>query len=192
MDELISIIQFHTAVPFGYGLFLLIWLIITIGSLRKMMILIWRRQYHSSGFYLFSAIFICSIAYLYGTVRYEQNLDMNPVFKDEDIVGRWEYGKAKMILEPSGQAQFSFSKTVSSRVHLHSGNGFWHREGDFNIKIHSLNADQSATYGLFRVIKYHDDYRIIIDDFNDPDMWDGSLGFRKATLSVASLSAGYQ
>ena len=190
MDEFIAIMQFRTAAPFGYGLFLFIWIIITIGSFRKMVIMLFRGQLESPRLYLFSAIFICCIAYLYGAFRYDKNLDMNPIFKDEDVVGMWQYGEAKMILEQSGQARFLFDDAIENRIHMNSGNGYWSREGDFNLVIADHDTDQSS-YELFRVIKYHDNYRIIIADFDDPDMWDGSLGFRKVMSSVSNSAVDH-
>ena len=114
---------------------------------------------------------------LFANIVFEQNLDMNPMFKEADIVGTWQDDQSRLEFAANKQVIFQFDNAYKSRVPVFAGNGTWSRKDDFEIII-TINAKTSKLYPL-RVIKVGRNYHLILEDFDDPDLWDHHLGFKK-------------
>jgi hypothetical protein len=50
----------------------------------------------------------------------------------------------------------------------------------YSALLIGFNWDESRTKrAQLRVLRYDSELRIIVEDFEDPDIWDGHLGFRR-------------
>ena len=176
MEDFVSKIQFSTAIPFGYLIFSIAWFSVMFWAAKNIFIQCWKKNYFNKKLYLSFIVAFLGAAYLYSSIIYSNNLDMNPSFKEEHLLGSWEYNESNLELHSGGTAKLQFSESLKKRTGLVNGEGYWYKYQDFTIII-SSNVD-SQTNSQFRVIKYADSYRIIVDDYDDPDMWDGHLGFK--------------
>ncbi|AJQ94770.1 hypothetical Protein YC6258_02732 [Gynuella sunshinyii YC6258] len=107
---------------------------------------------------------------------------MNPFFNESSLVGEWNYGNSELLLSSDGTAKISLSSSLLARLNIDNGEGYWRKEGDFNLLIGSASANFASKSGMLRVIQYAENYRLIIEDYDDPDMWDGSLGFKQKNM----------
>jgi hypothetical protein len=182
MDEFISIIQFHTAIPFGYLLFSLLWLSVVAWALKNIVSTLWSRRFRGLRIYIAGCLLVVSFGYVYASIRYSENINMNPFFQESALVGEWSYGGSKLVLKPDGIATINLSKSLLARLGIDNGDGYWRKEGDFNLVLGSAAVNFESKNGMLRVIQYAEKYRLIIEDYEDPDMWDGSLGFKQKNM----------
>lgn len=182
MDEFISIIQFHTAIPFGYLLFSALWLGIVVWALKNTISNFWSKNFRRPKLYIAGCILVVAVGYAYASIKYSENLNMNPFFQESTLVGEWEYGSSTLVLKPDGRAKISLSNSLLARLNIDNGEGYWRKEGDFNLVLGSNAVNFVSKNGLLRVIQYSNKYRLIIEDYEDPDLWDGSLGFKRKNM----------
>lgn len=182
MDEFISIIQFRTAIPFGYLLFFLLWLAVVVWAFKNVVSNIWAKNFLKPKIYIAGSVLLLAAGYAYASIRYSENINMNPFFNESDLVGEWNYGDSKLVLKSDGVAQISLSNSLLARLDLDNGEGYWRKKGDFNLVLGSNSVNLMPKNGIFRVFQYAENYRLIIEDPDmreDPDMWDGNLGFKQ-------------
>lgn len=86
------------------------------------------------------------------------------------------------MLKPSGTAKITFSSSLLARLNVDNGEGCWGKDGDFNLVLGSSRVDSASKNGLLRVMQYAGKYRLIVEDYEDPDMWDGSFGFKRKNM----------
>jgi len=182
MDEFISRIQFHTAIPFGYLLFSLLWLGTVVWAIKNIVSNLWARNFRGPKIYIAGSLLIVAVGYAYASIKYSVNINMNPFFQESVLVGEWDYGNSKLVLNPDGTAKINLSNSLLTRLNIDNGEGYWRKEGDFNLVLGSNAVNFVSENGLLRVIQYADKYRLIIEDYEDPDMWDGSLGFKRKNM----------
>ncbi len=182
MDEFISIIQFHTAIPFGYLLFSLLLLGVVVWALKNIVSNLWTKKLRGPKLYIAVILLIAAIGYTYASIRYSENINMNPFFNESALVGEWNYGNSELVLKPDGTAKISLSDSLLERLNIDNGEGYWRKDGDFNLVLGSDAVNFVSKNGKLRVIQYAEKYRLIIEDYEDPDMWDGSLGFKQKNM----------
>lgn len=90
-------------------------------------------------------------------------VDLNPVVRPDDLVGSWRDGGQTLALRADQTYQFRGPTTMR---------GNWGLD-DWNL---SLDSGVKA-----RVIKANGAYRIIVSFPDNPDLWDGRLGFARET-----------
>lgn len=180
MDEFISLIQFRTAIPFGYLLFSIAWLVLTVSGIITILVLAWKKKYRSPKLYLMLSLVALNFGYAYVNIYYGSDLDLNPLFSESELIGEWGDGKSKMLLLENGKAKLFLSPKHRKRLEIDNGSGYWYKENNFNLIIGSNERDRESKNALFRVIKYGKNYRIIIEDYEDLDQWDGGLGFKQS------------
>lgn len=103
---------------------------------------------------------------------------MNPIFNQSDLVGEWKYGRSKLLLKSDGTAEISVSNSMQLKLGIDNGEGYWRKNGDFNLVLGSNAVNFTSKNTVFRVIQYAGNYRLVIGDYEDPDIWDGDLGFK--------------
>jgi len=172
MDDFLSLIQFRTAMPFGYLFFFLFWLYVGVWSIKKIYKCLRAKEFTKPKLYIAATILLLNLSYMYSNVLFTEALNFNPFFKEADVVGKWIDGESSIELLANGQVTLKLNKDYEERLHLISGSGSWYKEYDFNIII------SNSSHTVMRVIKYNQEYRMIVDDYGDPDAWDGSLGFK--------------
>lgn len=162
--------------PFGYLMFGTIWLIGTIGLMVFVIRSLMRRNIFNFRFGFAIAGLTLSAAILVANVVFSNSLNVNPLFTRSDLTGSWMTGSSEFRLEQDGSAIFAFEPTARSRIGVSNGPGYWKRVDDFMI---SLSNQRNVDQPVLRVIRFNDQYRIVIEDYGDFDQWDGDLGFRK-------------
>ncbi len=168
--------------PFGYLLFSLLWLGVVVWAVKNIVSNLFAKRFHGPKMYIAGGLLIVAVGYAYASVRYSENINMNPFFKESALVGDWTYGNSKLVLMPEGIAVINFSNSLLEKMGIDNGEGYWKKEGDFNLVLGSTVVNFESKNGILRVIQYAGKYRLIIEDYEDPDMWDGSLGFKQKNM----------
>lgn len=106
-------------------------------------------------------------------------IDLNPSFNDSDIIGDWKDGDSYIQLKPDQTVHFTFGERYRARMGIVSGDGHWHKQGDFNIRITDANSEKSLP--MLRVIKIRDKYRLKME-VNDPDLYDYRWVFKRSSF----------
>lgn len=191
MDEFISIIQFRTVVPFGYFLFFAAWLGLSVWAVIKIVIMMWRREFRSIKLYTMLVVLGLTFGYAYSSVVYSRKINFVPSFSEADLIGEWVDGDSKLVLFSGGGVEFLLSDDHLTRLGMDNGKGYWHKEHGYFVILGSSTESGGINDGVndyvsnipdngeLRLIKYGEHFRIIIEDYGDPDMWDGHLGFKQ-------------
>lgn len=178
MDTIFSALQVRSAIPFGYLLLALGW-IVGMSALAVVMLRgIRRRNFASLRFFVSAAGFCFGALIFVANIVFPDRLEFNPLFSVEDLIGSWAQGASSFDFENGNTATFFLEPELRNRLGVSNGGGYWEKSGDFSISIGNQSVSQTA---ILRVVRYEDELRIIIQDFSDLDMWDGDLGFRKPT-----------
>lgn len=179
MEDLFSILLIRTAIPFGYLIYAVMWLVVSLWAIVTIVRLCWTGRFGSIKLYVASALLFLSAATIYSNMMFDKYLDLNPGFADADIIGTWRDGNSEFTLLETGRTIIDLTDEHRYRLDVENGEGTWQKIYDFNIKISDAQEKPGSKTGLLRVIRFNEKYRIIIDDFDDPDMWDGDLGFKR-------------
>jgi len=182
MDNLISVIQFRTSVPFGYLIFALIWLMISLWAAKNIIQLCWKKKFRSVKLYIASGILLVNSAYAYVNIAFEEYLNLNPLFVEADVFGEWQDGNSSFSLLQDGTAVLKMDKEHRTRLGLENGKGYWYKHQDFYISIGNAQKESSSKSVLLRVVNFNGKYRVIADFPLDPDEWNGDLGFKRQDI----------
>jgi hypothetical protein len=178
MERLLEILQFRTAIPFGYALFfLLLCLMASVGLLVFIVGLL--RRHTQSGRLVACAgwLMLCGAIIVYAANwLFEARLDLNPSVQPKELAGEWNDGKARLHLRDNGTFELEASGKLARRLGAQRAAGQWSLD-DYNLH---LQTPAGHPHAALRVIRFGQHYRIIIDDFGDFDAWDGRLGFKQS------------
>lgn len=174
-EFIIETFSVRTGVPFGYLFFMLLLLGLTVFSLYHFVKFASPRTPNKShpviaGFcILFISVTIwASIAS--GGIEFN-----NHGVKDTQLYGEWVDGKSRLVLYPNGTFSSKFiSHNYNERVGISENKGKWHVSGSSVILVNN----KGKTSNPFRILKFREKHRLILDDFKDPDLWDGRLAFK--------------
>lgn len=157
MTEVMSQLRLSSGMPFGM-LFIIVFLVgaCTIGLLAAV-------RARRTGWRVAAAV----VALLAGgrlalgiLSEFLVPVDLNPVVRAEELVGLWREGPQTLTL--AADHTFRFEGSTTSR-------GQWSLD-DWNLSLEGVDA---------RVIKANSTYRIVVAFPDDPDLWDGRLGFAR-------------
>ncbi len=180
MEEfIIKYFSFGAAVPFGYMFFLIYILLSSIWAIRGLIGLIVTREIRWVRHGLAVALLLLNGLFYFAGHLTSQNLDFNPFSSSEDFVGHWQDGQSRMVLYADGSAEFELTDEYLTRLGVANGQGYWATYRDFNLNISNQSNTEVEREKRFRIIKFRDDYRLIIEDYDDRDLWDRHLGFEK-------------
>ena len=179
MEKYSEYLQFSTAVPFGYLIFYTLCLVAWFWGVKNIISSIRRRNFSSVGFLggNLAAGFVSML--FFADLIFSTGLELNPSFGHSEVVGSWADGNSHIQFRPDGTAHFALEKIYADRLGVISEEGTWKKWQDFTIRIADNNSARPLP--LLRVIKKYDEYRIIVEDFDDFDMWDHHLGFKKSS-----------
>ena len=177
METFLEYLQFSTAAPFGYAMFYSFWLAVFAISATVILRSIikkhtWRLRFLASVLAMTSAVLIVG-----ANIVFENGLNLNPATVTFNPIGVWTDADSTIEFRPDGTASFEFGRRYADRTKPRQGEGIWRLSGDFNISIVNSNATRSLP--PLRVISMRDEFRLILEDFDDFDMWDNHLGFKK-------------
>jgi len=188
MNELIPAIQFRTDLPFGYLIFWLTWLMISLWAAKNVIQLCWKKKFRSVKLYIASVLLLVNSAYLYVDITIEEYLDYNPRFVEADMFGEWQDESSSFSLLQDGTAVLNLDKEHRTLLGLENGKGYWHKHQSYYISIGKGQKESSSKSVLFRVISFKGKYRLIIAI--DPlvlDGWNGDLGFKREDFVKENL-----
>lgn len=183
MEDLLSLMQVRTAVPFGYLIFWLAWLSVSFWAAKNVVQQCWTKRYRSARLYVALGLLFLSSLFLYSNIRFDAYLNMNPLFAEADVIGEWQDGDSQFTLLQNGRAILNLNDEYKRRLGLENGEAYWQKHYDFNIRIGSNRKGRGPDTAVLRVISFNGKFRIIVDDYEDPDMWDGNLGFKRENLA---------
>lgn len=157
MTELLSRLRLASGIPFGMLVFLA-WLVGLgvvgiVGAFRLR-----RRAWRVAA----AALAVLAGGRLALGIASELLLDedLNPVVRPAQLVGSWRDGAQTLALHPDQTFQMRGPTT---------------RTGAWELRDQELSLDGMKA----RVIKVNGAYRIVPSFPEDPDLWDGSLGFAR-------------
>lgn len=166
---------FRTAIPFGYAAFwsglllvAVIGLVLAISSAIVPRLRPWG---------LVVGVGMLSVvgAFVAANIWFDAAVEMNPFPVDRAVLeGTWRDGDAVLVFRSDGTFRLD-PGWLADRLKGHNSHGEWKLD-DWNL---TLLENGGRPLAPLRVIRFRREYRIIVDDFEDPDMWDGRLGFRR-------------
>ncbi len=107
------------------------------------------------------------------TLWAEQNIEWNPSVNETEIIGKWKCNDSILIINSNKTFRFINGQDLTPKVGINLTQGFWEK-AVFNLDL----IDKSGTkLTAFRIIKVSNQFRIIIDNYSEPDLWDGNLDF---------------
>lgn len=177
MERVIEFFQFSTGVPLGYAIFYGFCLVVGFAGIVLAASTAWSGKFLSLRFLGGIAVTGFVAMTLYANIAFEDNLDLNPVFVAQDVVGDWSQGDSHIRFGKDGTAHLALDAYYSRKIGTASPDVTWRKSADFNIKIMDKGARQQPQ--MLRVIRYNGSLRIIVEDFDDPDGWNHDLGFKK-------------
>jgi len=172
-DEFLRLFAFRTGIPCGYLLFFLFsafWCIVAVvllvvGVIRRRALLI----------ALPTTFLFLAAAFVVGNVAYERALDLNPHVTDSEFVGTWRTARSILTLRPDGLYELHAGEDLAKDFRTSSSRGKWQRESTFGVRL----VDASGkSLPVLRAITFRGRLHLIIE-FDDPDAWDGDLGFSR-------------
>ena len=158
--------------PCGYLLFFLFgafcclvaFAVLVIGVIRRSVILV----AIPAAFLLFAGVFVA------GNVAFERALEENPPVSDRDLLGTWRTAQSALTLRPDGVYELRAGDDFAKALGTRSSTGQWRRE-DFEVRL----TDRSGRpLHALHAITFRGRFHLILE-YDDPDEWDGSLGFSK-------------
>lgn len=171
---MLEMLAFRTAAPFGYIAF---WggllLVASIGLALAVSAAV-RPRLRPWGFVVGLGLLSAVGVFAGANIWFDVALELNPHPIDgSEILGTWRDGNAVLIVDLDGTFRLD-PGWLADRLGGGSSQGRWILD-DWNL---DLFEDTGRNVARLRVIQFAREYRIIVNDFGDPDVWDGRLGFR--------------
>jgi energy-coupling factor transporter transmembrane protein EcfT len=171
-DDFLRLFAFRTGLPCGYLIFFLFgafWcfaatVVFIIGIIRRRVLLI----AVPAMFLLLAATFVV------GNVLYERALNLNPSVTEGGLAGTWKTPHSTLILRPDGSYQLRVGEDVARDFGTSFSAGRWQAES-FGVR---LLDGSGKPFSKLRAITFRGKLHLILD-FEDPDAWDGDLGFAR-------------
>ncbi|HSY48800.1 MAG TPA: hypothetical protein VLC46_08320 [Thermoanaerobaculia bacterium] len=172
MDEFLSLFAFRTGIPCGYLLFVLLGLCISMMALVAVLIGLLRKPRNWVLIFLGALVLSCAGIWVAGNVAYSAALDLNPVTEVKSVTGQWRWNGARLRLNSDGSYELN-----PGTAPLNSGRsvGQWILDGK---GLHLTDIHGQVALDL-RPIIFRGRLHLIIDLHEDPDNWDGDLGFSR-------------
>ncbi len=177
MENLLLLLQFNPQVPYGHLLSTTAWIVVSLGVLLFVLrsIRLGGLATRRTGIGIIALLLSTPVTYANLTIP--DAVDFNPNFTAADLVGNWKMEGSQLQLESDGTANFRLEPKFSTRSGLGNGKGIWKKISDGNIS--AANTPPLTGKALLRIIRHRREIRIIIEDTDTPQLWDGDLGFRK-------------
>jgi len=124
-------------------------------------------------------VLLCAGVFVVGNVAYEHALDLNPSVSDADLIGTWRTDRSSLTLRADGAYELRAGNDFARDFGTSTSSGAWRHEAIF--AVHLIDRSGRELPAL-RVISFRNKPRLILQ-FDDPDAWDGDLGFRKTVAA---------
>ena len=172
MDELLRFFAFRTAIPCGYLIFFLAAALACAAALGLLVIGVFKKRWK---LVTASAIFLgLAAVWVVGNIAFETALELNPIIQQADLIGVWQSDGSRLQVNSNGT--FLFSTTDEhSEFGIPPTAGTWKFQPISTIEITDARGRRLPD---LLVISFRGRLHII-RAFEDPDMWDGSLGLAK-------------
>jgi hypothetical protein len=165
VDDFLRFFAFRTGLPCGYLLFFAVGFSISVTALVAVVAGL---RLKPPG----AVVLACAAVWVCGNVAYDLALDLNPMTDAESVSGVWRWNGATLQLHSNGAYELD-----PGSAPLHSGRsvGHWTLDG---LELHLIdNRGQSALD--LRPITFRGRLHLMVDPHEDPDSWDGDLGFSR-------------
>ncbi len=109
-------------------------------------------------------------------VLFESMIEFNPsAVNRQDLHGLWSDRGTTLQVNADGTLDLKAKQPLATRIGATQATGTWSID-DWNLRLRTASG---TSLTLLRVIQFGKTYRLIIEDYGDPDCWDGRLGFRR-------------
>jgi len=152
-DDFLRLFAFRTGLPCGYLLFFLFGAFWCAVSIVVLVVGAVRRKLVL--IVVPSLFLLLAGTLVVGNIAYSNALDLNPSVSNAELIGNWE--------------------TADSSLGTSASEGRWQHDA-FSL---SLIDSSGKPLKPLRAITFRGKPHLILE-FDDPDAWDGDLGFRKA------------
>lgn len=170
--------MFQTALPFGYLLQGVVLLGVTIGGFALLGRSLLRRERQSAAL---GAGLLLVVGTCVGIAASLESVDQwNPRPDRDALLGRWEDAGMHLELLPDSTFRLDASDRFVRQTGFSAPAGTWTLD-DFNL---DLRASEGNSIVDLRVVVSSGVYRIIVQP-DEPDVWDGRLGFARTPPSAA-------
>jgi hypothetical protein len=184
METLARIFVIRTGVPLGYLFAFLFLFGITLGGLvLSVACLVIKRRRR---LFLATGLAACAFgSFVIGVnIWFDRVFTMMPSgLSGTVLVGEWSDSDATLRLKPDGSFDLVAGEQLSRKLRVTEARGTWRFHPFANIV---LNDDRNRKLPDLAVVSFRGELRIIVNDFVDPDFWDGRLGFRRKPYSDRS------
>jgi hypothetical protein len=119
-----------------------------------------------------TAFLACAAIFVCGNLAYEAALDLNPMTQARNITGSWHWNGAKLQLHPDGSYEL---EPGSAPLNTGRSVGRWTLDG---MGLRLIDNHGKPALDL-RPITFRGRFHLMIDLHQDPDSWDGDLGFSR-------------
>ena len=168
-DDFLRLFAFRTGLPCGYLLFFLFgafWcavsiVVLVVGAVRRKLVLI----------VVPSLFLLLAGTLVVGNIAYSNALNLNPSVSNAELIGNCE----PALAGPSPAIQLHAGHDFSRDLGTSASEGRWQHDA-FSL---SLIDSSGKPLKPLRAITFRGKPHLILE-FDDPDAWDGDLGFRKA------------
>jgi hypothetical protein len=172
-DDFLRLFAFRTGLPCGYLLFFLLgafWcavsvVVLVVGAVRRKLLLI----------VVPSLFLLVAGALVVGNIAYSNALDLNPSVSNAELIGNWETAASSLVLRRDGSYQLHAGNDFSRDFGTSASAGRWQHDA-FSL---SLIDSSGKPLKPLRAIRFRGKPHLILE-FDDPDSWDGDVGFQKA------------
>lgn len=174
MESILELLQFRSAAPFAY----LGFCCVSVSAVAAGTVLIvqgLRKRPRSRWRIAVGAIVLCGMAVQFtANLVFDSMIEFNPSpINKQDLEGLWFDGGTSLQLNADGTFDLKAKEPLAARIGATQATGTW-SIGDWNLRLETASGTSLTP---LRVIQFGKTYRLIIEDYGDPDCWDGRLGF---------------
>jgi membrane protein implicated in regulation of membrane protease activity len=172
-DDFLRLFAFRTGLPCGYLLFFLFGVFCCVVAVVVLVVgIVWRKVVLVA---LPSLFLLLAATFVVGNIAYERSLDINASLPNAELIGRWQTPQSTLVLRRDGSYQLRAGDDLSKVFATSASVGKWQPEG-FGVR---LTDSSGRALPRLRTITFRGKPHLILE-FDDPDAWDGDLGFSKA------------
>jgi hypothetical protein len=176
MERILELLQFRSALPFAYLGFCCATVSVVAVAVS---LIVWGmlKRPRSRWRIAIGAIVLCGTAVQFAAILvFDSMIEFNPSpVNRQDLHGLWSDRGTTLQVNADGTFDLKAKEPLAARIGATEATGTW-TLGDFNLYLKTASG---ASLTPLRVIQFGSSFRLIVDDFDDPDWWDGRLGFRR-------------
>lgn len=176
MESILELLQFRSAAPFAYLGFCCVSVAAVVAG-AILMVQGLRKRPRSRWTIAIGAVVLCGTAMQFtANIVFESMIEFNPSpISAKDLEGVWSDRGTTLQINADRTFDLKAKEPLATRLGATQATGTWSID-DWNLRLETASGTSLTP---LRVIQFGQTYRLIIEDYGDPDCWDGRLGFRR-------------